>query len=67
MNLPRKVIVSTSMTYSVTAVVEELRYQGLDNSEITIEKIVEHVYEQAADFWGTNNLSFQDENSKPLG
>jgi hypothetical protein len=64
--LPERINVMAVMTYTVENVVEALKYEGMEDSDIDIETIVSYIEEDAADYFGTNNLIFQDENGDSL-
>lgn len=66
MSLPEKITVTSVMTYTVENVVESLKYAGMEDSEIDIETVVSYIEEDAADYFGTSNLIFQDENGEYL-
>lgn len=66
MSLPEKITVTSVMTYTVENVVEALKYAGMEDSEIDIETVVSYIEEDAADYFGTSNLIFQDENGEYL-
>jgi hypothetical protein len=64
--LPERITVTSVMTYSVENVVESLKFAGMEDSDIDIETIVSYIEEDAADYFGTSNLTFQDENGEYL-
>ena len=66
MSLPERITVTSVMTYTVENVVESLKYAGMEDSEIDIETVVSYIEEDAADYFGTSNLIFQDENGEYL-
>lgn len=66
MSLPEKITVTSVMTYTVENVVEALKYAGMEDSDIDIETVVSYIEEDAADYFGTSNLIFQDENGEYL-
>jgi hypothetical protein len=66
MSLPERITVTSVMTYSVENVVESLKFAGMEDSDIDIETIVSYIEEDAADYFGTSNLTFQDENGEYL-
>jgi hypothetical protein len=65
-NLPKRINAMALLTYDVPQVVADLKYQGMEDSDIDIETIVNYIEEDAADYFGTNNLIFQDENGSDL-
>ena len=66
MSLPERINVMAVMTYTVENVVEALKYAGMEDSDIDIEAVVSYIEEDSADYFGTNNLIFQDENGGEL-
>ena len=66
MSLPERINVMAVMTYTVEHVVEALKHAGMEDSDIDIEAILEYIEEDSADYFGTNNLIFQDENGGEL-
>ena len=66
MSLPERITVTSVMAYSVENVVESLKFAGMEDSDIDIETIVSYIEEDAADYFGTSNLTFQDENGEYL-
>jgi hypothetical protein len=66
MSLPERITVTSVMTYSVENVVESLKFAGMEDSDIDIETIVSYIEEDAADYFGTSSLTFQDENGEYL-
>jgi len=64
--LPERINVMAVMTYTVEHVVEALKHAGMEDSDIDIETIVSYIEEDSADYFGTNNLIFQDENGNSL-
>jgi hypothetical protein len=66
MSLPERITVTSVMTYSVENVVESLKFAGMEDSDIDIETVVSYIEEDAADYFGTSNLTFQDENGEYL-
>ena len=66
MSLPKKINVMALLTYDVPQVVADLKYQGMEESEINLETVMDYIYEDSADYFGTNNLIFQDENGAEL-
>lgn len=65
-DFPKVINVMSLLTYDVPQVVADLKYQGMEDSDIDIEAIVNYIEEDAADYFGTNNLIFQDENGADL-
>lgn len=66
MSLPERINVMAVMTYTVENVVETLKYAGMEDSDIDIQAILDYIEEDSADYFGTNNLIFQDENGTEL-
>lgn len=66
MSLPKRINAMALLTYDVPQVVADLKYQGMEDSDIDIETIVNYIEEDSADYFGTNNLIFQDENGESL-
>ena len=66
MDLPKIINVMAVMTYTVENVIETLKYAGMEDSDIDIEAILDYIEEDSADYFGTNNLIFQDENGESL-
>ena len=66
MSLPERINVMAVMTYTVEHVVEALKHAGMEDSDIDIEAVVSYIEEDSADYFGTNNLIFQDENGGEL-
>ena len=66
MSLPERINVMAVMTYTVENVVEVLKYAGMEDSDIDIEAILDYIEADSADYFGTNNLIFQDENGGEL-
>lgn len=66
MSLPERINVMAVMTYTVENVVETLKYAGMEDSDIDIQAILDYIEEDSADYFGTNNLIFQDENGVDL-
>ena len=66
MSLPERITAMAVMTYTVEHVVEALKYEGMEDSDINIETVVSYIEEDSADYFGTNNLIFQDENGEDL-
>jgi hypothetical protein len=66
MDLPKIINVMAVMTYTVENVIETLKYAGMEDSDIDIEAILDYIEEDSADYFGTNNLIFQDENGTEL-
>ena len=66
MSLPERITAMAVMTYTVEHVVEALKHAGMEDSEIDIETVVSYIEEDAADYFGTSNLIFQDENGEYL-
>ena len=66
MSLPERINVMAVMTYTVENVVEALKYAGMEDSDIDIEAILDYIEADSADYFGTNNLIFQDENGGEL-
>ena len=66
MSLPERITAMAVMTYTVEHVVEALKYAGMEDSDIDIEAILDYIEEDSSDYFGTNNLIFQDENGESL-
>lgn len=66
MDLPKRINAMALLTYDVPQVVADLKYQGMEESEINLETVMDYIYEDSADYFGTNNLIFQDENGEGL-
>jgi hypothetical protein len=64
--LPERINVMALMTYTVENVVEALKYSGMEDSDIDIEAVIGYIEEDSADYFGTNNLIFQDDNGNSL-
>ena len=65
-DFPEVINAMAVMSYTVPQLVDQLKDMGMEESEITIEVILDHIYEDVADYFGTNNLIFQDENGEEL-
>ena len=66
MSLPERITAMAVMTYTVEHVVEALKHTGMEDSDIDIEAILDYIEADSADYFGTNNLIFQDENGGEL-
>ena len=66
MSLPERITAMAVMTYTVEHVVEALKHAGMEDSDIDIEAILDYIEEDSSDYFGTNNLIFQDENGESL-
>ena len=66
MSLPERITAMAVTTYTVKHVVEALKYAGMENADSDIEAILDYIEADSADYFGTNNLIFQDENGESL-
>lgn len=66
MRLPKVINAMAVMSYTVPQLVDQLKNMGMEESEITLEEILDYIHEDVADYFGTNNLIFQDENGTEL-
>ena len=50
----------------VRQIVSDLKHDDVKDSDINIDSIVDYIYEDSADYFGTNNLIFTDENGERI-
>jgi len=67
MELPERINAMALLTYDVRQIVADLKYNDVEESDINLDAIMDYIYEDSADYFGTNNLIFTDENGEGIG
>lgn len=64
-NLPERINVIKTMTYSVPHIIADMRESGIE--DLSIDGVMEYIEDWVADdFGGLSGLVFQDENGEEL-
>ena len=67
MSLPQRINVIKTVTYDVSAILDDIKKMGMDFEITTVDDVMEFIEDWVADdFGGLSGLVFQDENGEEL-